>query len=122
MSTPAFLIRDLSWLMLAVSAAIFAVVAYLLVHALVRFRARRGEDDREPPQVYGSNSIEIAWIVVPLLIVVVLFLATARTIFDIERAAAAGAPFGSRWSDTSGGGSFATLTWASSPPTSCTFP
>jgi cytochrome c oxidase subunit 2 len=87
-STPAFLIRDLSWLMLAVSAAIFAVVAYLLVHALVRFRARRGEDDREPPQVYGSNSIEVAWIVVPLLIVVVLFLATARTVFEIERAAA----------------------------------
>jgi cytochrome c oxidase subunit II len=89
-STPAFLIRDLSWLMLAVSAAIFAVVAYLLVHALVRFRARPGGDDREPPQVYGSNAIEVAWIVVPLLIVVVLFLATARTVFDIERAAAAG--------------------------------
>jgi cytochrome c oxidase subunit 2 len=89
-STPAFLIRDLSWLMLAVSAAIFLVVAYLLVHALVRFRARPGEDDREPPQVYGSNSIEVAWIVVPLLIVVVLFLATARTVFEIERAAAAG--------------------------------
>ena len=64
-STPAFLIRDLSWLMLAVSAAIFAVVAYLLVYALVRYRARGGEDDHEPPQVYGSNSIEIAWIVVP---------------------------------------------------------
>jgi cytochrome c oxidase subunit II len=89
-STPAFLIRDLSWLVLAVSAAIFLVVAYLLVHALVRFRARPGEDDREPPQVYGSNSIEVAWIVVPLLIVVVLFLATARTVFDIERAAASG--------------------------------
>jgi cytochrome c oxidase subunit 2 len=87
-STPAFLIRDLSWLMLAVCGVIFLVVAYLLVHALVRFRARGGEDDREPPQVYGSTSIEVAWIVVPLLIVVVLFLATARTIFEIESAAA----------------------------------
>jgi cytochrome c oxidase subunit 2 len=86
-STPAFLIRDLSWLMLAVCGAIFAVVAYLLVYALVRFRTRPGDDEREPPQVYGSNSIEVAWIVVPLLIVVVLFLATARTIFEIERAA-----------------------------------
>jgi cytochrome c oxidase subunit II len=87
-STPAFIIRDLSWLMLAICAAIFAVVAYLLIHAIVRFRMRRGDEDREPPQVYGSNSIEIAWVAVPLLIVVVLFLATARTIFDIERAAA----------------------------------
>jgi cytochrome c oxidase subunit 2 len=89
-STPAFLIRDLSWLMLAVTGAIFVVVAYLLIHALVRFRTRRGEEDREPPQVYGSNSIEVAWIVVPLLIVVVLFLATTRTVFEIERAAAPG--------------------------------
>ncbi len=87
-STPAFMIRDLAWLMLAICAAIFVVVAYLLIHALVRFRMRRGDEDREPPQVYGSNSIEVAWIVVPLLIVVVLFLATARTIFGIERAAA----------------------------------
>jgi cytochrome c oxidase subunit 2 len=81
------MIRELSWLMLAICAAIFAVVAYLLVHAIVRFRARPGDDAREPPQVYGSNAIEIAWIVLPLLIVVVLFLATTRTIFGIERAA-----------------------------------
>jgi len=85
-STPAFMIRDLAWLMLAVCAAIFAVVAYLLIHAIVRFRRPPGADDREPPQVYGSNAIEVAWTVVPLLIVVVLFLATARTIFEIERA------------------------------------
>ena len=84
-STPALMIRDLAWLMIAICAAIFAVVAYLLIHAIVRFRSAGGADDREPPQVYGSNAIEVAWTVVPLLIVVVLFLATARTIFAIER-------------------------------------
>ena len=85
-STPAFMIRDLSWLMLAICAIIFAVVAYLLIHVIVRFRTPRDADDREPPQVYGSSAIEVAWTVVPLLIVLVLFLATARTIFEIERA------------------------------------
>jgi cytochrome c oxidase subunit 2 len=85
-STPAFLIRDLSWLVLAICAAIFAVVAYLLIHVIVRFRSPRGADDREPPQIYGSNAIEAAWTVIPILIVVVLFLATARTIFEIDRA------------------------------------
>jgi cytochrome c oxidase subunit 2 len=84
-STPAFMIRDLSWLVLAVCAVIFAVVAYLLVHVIVRFRAPRA-DDHEPPQVYGSNAIELAWTVVPVLLVLVLFLSTARTIFEIERA------------------------------------
>src|SRR5262245_11859896 len=87
-STPALMIRTLSWLVLAVCAVIFVVVSYLLIHALVRYRTRAGEDAGEPPQVYGSTSIEVAWIVLPLLIVVVLFMATARTIFGIERAAA----------------------------------
>ena len=85
-SPPANAIRDLSWLVLAISAGIFAVVGGLLVYSIVVFRQRKGEDNREPPQVYGSNPIELAWTVVPLLIVFVLFLVTARTISDIENA------------------------------------
>src|SRR5207237_9745061 len=38
------------------------------------------------PQVYGSNQIELAWTVVPILIVFVLILATARTIYDVQGA------------------------------------
>jgi len=34
--------------------------------------------------VYGSTQIELAWTVVPFLIVVVLFLVTARHIWAIE--------------------------------------
>jgi len=83
-STPAFAIRDLSWFVLSICAGIFAVVAGLLAYSVVRFRHRPGEDNREPPQVYGSNQIELAWTVVPVLIVVILFLATARYIFGIE--------------------------------------
>ena len=56
----------------------------MLAYSLIRFRRRPAEEDREPPQVYGSNQIELAWTVVPVLIVFVLFLATARYIFGIE--------------------------------------
>ena len=56
-------------------------------YTLVRFRRRRDDDGREPAQVYGSAQIELAWTVVPLLIVVVLFLVTARYIWGIERRA-----------------------------------
>jgi cytochrome c oxidase subunit II len=83
-STPAFAIRDLSYFVLGICAVIFVVVAALLTYSIIRFRRRRGEDEREPPQVYGSNQIELAWTVVPVLIVFVLFLATARYIFGIE--------------------------------------
>ena len=83
-STPAFAIRDLSYFVLGICAVIFIVVAGLLAYSLIRFRRRPVDADREPPQVYGSNQIELAWTVVPVLIVVVLFLATARYIFGIE--------------------------------------
>ena len=49
---------------------------------------RPGDEGREPPQVYGSNQIELAWTVIPIVIVFVLFLATARTIYDVQGAAA----------------------------------
>jgi cytochrome c oxidase subunit 2 len=83
-STPAFAIRELSWFVLGICAVIFAVVAALLTYSVIRFRHRPGGESREPPQVYGSNQIELAWTVVPILIVVVLFLATARYIFGLE--------------------------------------
>jgi cytochrome c oxidase subunit II len=84
-STPAFEIRDLSFLVLAIVTAIFVVVAGLTVYAILRYRRRADDDGRDPPQVYGSTHIELAWTVVPFLIVIVLFLTTTRYIFAIER-------------------------------------
>src|SRR5215468_7792913 len=83
-STPAYAIRELSWLALGVTGVIFLVVAVLLVYIVVRFRGRPRSESGEPPQVYGSSRIELAWTLVPLLIVVVLFLATVRYDFAIE--------------------------------------
>jgi cytochrome c oxidase subunit 2 len=84
-STPADAIAGLSMLVLGMTGAIFAVVCGLLVYTLVRFRRTR-DDGREPPQVYGSNQVELAWTVVPMLISVVLFLATARVITRVQHA------------------------------------
>jgi cytochrome c oxidase subunit 2 len=86
-STPALEIRDLSVLVLGISAVIFIIVAGLAAYTIVRFRSRPGDERHEPPQVYGSTQIELAWTVVPFLIVVVLFLVTARYIYGIERRA-----------------------------------
>ena len=60
-------------------------VSGLLVYALVRFRARPGENT-EPPQVFGSVQIELAWTIIPILIIVVLFLGTARVLFSVQDA------------------------------------
>jgi cytochrome c oxidase subunit 2 len=86
-STPAQSIFELSRLVLTVTAAIFIVVFSLLAYAVVKFRRRQGSDAREPAQVFGSTQLELAWTVIPILIVGVLFLATARVIVAIQKAA-----------------------------------
>ena len=83
-STPAHSIYRLALFVLLVSAAIFLTVFSLLVYSIIKYRRRSSDDGREPPQVYGSNQVELAWIVVPVLIVVVLFLATARVIHVVQ--------------------------------------
>ena len=86
-STPALQIRELSFIVLAITAAIFVIVGGFAVYTLVRFGRRPQSPEIEPAQVYGSKQIELAWTVVPFLIVVVLFLVTARYIWGIERRA-----------------------------------
>jgi cytochrome c oxidase subunit 2 len=83
-STPAESIHQLALFILVVAAAIFAVVFTLLTYAVVRFRRQPGDPPGEPPQVYGSRQIELAWTIIPVLIVVVLFLSTSRVIFEVQ--------------------------------------
>jgi cytochrome c oxidase subunit 2 len=85
-STPADSIHQLSVFVLVIAGLIFLVVFSLLVYAVGKFRHRASEDGREPAQVYGSNQMELAWTVVPVLIVLVLFFATARVIHSIQQA------------------------------------
>jgi cytochrome c oxidase subunit 2 len=85
-STPADSIFGLSLFVLAVTGLIFVVVFSLLAYSVVTFRKRKGDDGREPPQVYGSNQVELAWTVIPVLIVVTLFMATVRVLASIQNA------------------------------------
>jgi cytochrome c oxidase subunit 2 len=82
--TPAHFIFGLSMFVLAITAAIFLTVGGVLLYALIRYRQRASDPEVEPAQIYGSNQIELSWTVIPVLIVVVLFLTTARVIFNTE--------------------------------------
>jgi cytochrome c oxidase subunit II len=82
--TPAHSAFGLSMLVLSVTLGIFLVVASLLLYAVIRFRQRPTDSEREPPQIYGSNQIELSWTVIPILIVVMLFLSTTRVILETE--------------------------------------
>jgi cytochrome c oxidase subunit II len=87
LATPAQSEYHIALLVLAITGAIFVVVAGLIVYTIWRFRRKPGDDAKqEPPQVYGSNQIEVAWTVIPILIVFVLIGVSARVIAGVENA------------------------------------
>jgi cytochrome c oxidase subunit 2 len=87
-STPAAKEADLAKFVLVLSAVVFVVVGGLITYSVVRFRVPVGEQRPEPPQVYGSAQVEAAWTAVPLIIILVLMLATSRVIYEVQAAPA----------------------------------
>ena len=87
LGSPAEAEKQVAMLTFAITALIFVVVAGIIVYTIVRFR-RKSDDfsQQEPPQVYGSNQIEVAWTVIPILIVFVLIGVSARVIAGVENA------------------------------------
>jgi cytochrome c oxidase subunit 2 len=69
-------IFDLGIVAAIIFAVIFVIVAGIIVFALMRFRWREGEPD--PRQLAGNRRIEIIWTAIPCVIVVALFVLTAR--------------------------------------------
>jgi cytochrome c oxidase subunit 2 len=83
-SPPAESIRNLSVLVFAITGFIFLAVEGILIYSIIRFRRRAAAGSTEPPQVYGSKPIEIAWTTAPALVVFVLVLVTARTLWEVN--------------------------------------
>src|SRR5438876_150032 len=73
-----FLFRLIIW----VGVAVFIFVEAVLVVAMVKFRARPNQP--EPEHVHGNTTLEIAWTVIPALILVIIAIPTVRTIFRTQ--------------------------------------
>lgn len=83
-SPPADAIRDLFYLVTAITGFILLLVGGMLIYCIMRFRQRKS-DRGEPPQIYGSQPIELAWTVAPLLTVFVLLMVVIRTVAATRR-------------------------------------
>jgi cytochrome c oxidase subunit 2 len=77
-------IRRLAVLVLVITGFIFVVVEGILFYSIFRFRRGAAVEAAEPPQVYGSKPIEIAWTAAPALVVFVLVLVSARTLWEVN--------------------------------------
>ncbi len=71
---------------LILAALIFLVVAGLVTYSALRYRAKKGSAaaEIEPAPNFGSRPIEIAWTVVPILILSGLFIITVRAMARID--------------------------------------
>jgi cytochrome c oxidase subunit 2 len=87
LASPAESEKSVALLVFAITGAIFVIVAGLIVYTTFKFRRKSGENElQEPPQVYGSNQIEVAWTVLPILIVFILIGVSARVIAGVQNA------------------------------------
>src|SRR5262245_2656565 len=83
-SPPAESIVRVSVLVLAIAAFIFLVVEGILIYTVLRFRRRARTGPEEPPLGCGSKPIELAWTAAPAMVVFVLVLVTARTLWEVK--------------------------------------
>jgi cytochrome c oxidase subunit 2 len=72
-STPAAGIDDIYRFVLGVLVTIFVLVGGFMLYTSLRFRDKGDDPDaEEPPQMHGSNRLEIGWTLVPILILVAI--------------------------------------------------
>ncbi len=82
-------IDDLWDMLLLLGTIVFIIVEAILVYAIWRYRYREGSP--EPKHVHGNTTLEIAWTLIPAIILVVIAVPTVKTIFKTQAKAPAGA-------------------------------
>lgn len=67
------------------SVIVLAFVIAALTYAVIRFRKQyTGDKDAIPNQVHGSVPLEIAWTIIPVIIVILVAVPSVRAIFETE--------------------------------------
>lgn len=73
-------IQDIYKLTFWLSLIVFVGVQIGIIYTALRYRQRRGNEDR-PEQVHGNKTIEIIWTIIPAIILLIIFIPTVRTIY-----------------------------------------
>jgi cytochrome c oxidase subunit 2 len=80
-------IRDLYTTVFLIAVVIFVVVEGLIIWTVVRYRRKPG-DDALPAQTHGNNVAELAWTIIPTIIVAFLFVISWQTLNQVDTASA----------------------------------
>src|SRR5260221_8502668 len=80
-------IRDLYTIVFAIAVVIFILVEGLIIWTAIRYRRKPG-DDILPAQIHGNNVAELAWTIIPTIIVAFLFVISWQTLNEVDTASA----------------------------------
>jgi cytochrome c oxidase subunit II len=81
-------VNSLFSLIIILGVIVFVFVEGLLLWTMWKYRTQPGQ--REPEHVHGNTTLEIAWTIIPALILVVIAVPTVRTIFKTQAPVAPG--------------------------------
>ncbi|RAK23230.1 cytochrome c oxidase subunit 2 [Anoxybacillus vitaminiphilus] len=84
---PAGEVADMQYSLMLLSTAIMVlvilVVTIIFVYVVIRFRQRKGEENKIPKQVEGSHKLEIIWTVIPIILLIILAVPTVKATFEL---------------------------------------
>ena len=73
---------DLILFSLGIMTLVIIVVFVILIITIVKFRRKKGEEDKIPKQVEGSHLLEIIWTLIPIVIIIILAIPTVAITFS----------------------------------------
>jgi cytochrome c oxidase subunit 2 len=76
-------IDGLFWMVFWVATVVFVLVMGAIVVMLFIFRDRGEEDAEEPKQYHGNAKLEVAWTVIPALILAAISVPTVSAVFEL---------------------------------------
>ena len=82
-------IQGLYRLIFYMAAIVFIGVQALIVYTALKFRRRSNVTER-PPQVHGNRTLEIAWTIIPALILLVILIPTIQVMYETDAEAQEG--------------------------------
>lgn len=72
---------DLILLSTGIMSLVIIVVVIIYVIAIIRFRRKKGDENKIPKQVEGSHVLEILWTVIPIVLLLILAVPTVASTF-----------------------------------------
>ncbi|CAA9566555.1 MAG: Cytochrome c oxidase polypeptide II [uncultured Thermomicrobiales bacterium] len=76
-------IQGLYKLVFWMALVVFVLVQFLIVYAAMRFRRKRNQNTR-PPQIHGNKTLEIAWTIIPALVLLTILVPTIQTMYEFD--------------------------------------